>query len=202
MKILNLACNGHRPSEPFVNVDILHTQLLPGTAERNNLNAETNYIEHDLLKPLPFENSSCDGILVSHFLEHLHIFQSVDLIKECHRVLISDGVFVASVPDGSYFRKVYDEDSRETAKELFGEPIVDPLDGIKFFDYALFYHEHRQILTEDSLWCLMRKGGFRDIWRYVLPIKMSDSKHKIETYDKMIGELNRLKFSIVMWAVK
>lgn len=205
MIILNLACNGHRPTPPFINIDILHTQLLSGTEERQNLDKETNYIEHDLLKEVPFEDNSCEGVFISHFLEHLDAQQSVKLIQESLRVLKPNGLLMISVPDASYFKSVYYEDSKENSMNLFGEAIWDwCVDGKNmgpfksFFDYALFYHEHKQVLTFDSLWCLMTKGGCTNVYRNIAV--QDDIDH--EVLRLMSREINRLKFSLVLWAVK
>lgn len=201
MKLLNLACNGCRLPEPFINIDILRTQLKLGTPERTNLDAESNYVEADLLKGIPFLDNSCDGILISHFIEHLDIHESVELLKDAYRVLIPNGYIIVSVPDTSYFRKVYNEDNKENAVSLFGEPInhwdidgqiVGPFN--KFFDFALFHYEHKQILTTDSLWALMVKSGFN-------PQSINNEIDAIP-YNLLKSALNRPKFSLILFAVK
>jgi predicted SAM-dependent methyltransferase len=203
MKILNLGCNGHRPKEPFINVDILRTQFVVGSQELTTLNSESNYIECDLVKnlPLPFSDSSCDGVFISHFIEHLDVPESVNLIKDSLRVLIPNGLLVISVPNTSYFRKVYDRDCKENDMELFGETLNvwnmsngDIVKFDKFFDYALFYFEHKQILTEDSLWALMTKAGCKNI--------CSNPHLDSDIFRSMDKELNRRNFSSILWAVK
>ena len=201
MKILNLACNGCRLPEPFINIDILRTQLKLGTPERTNLDAESNYVEADLLKGIPFPDNSCDGILISHFIEHLDIHESVELLKEAYRVLSPSGYIIVSVPDTSYFRKVYNDDNKENAISLFGEPINNwDIDGRtggpfhKFFDFALFHHEHKQILTTDSLWALMVKSGFDP--------QVISNGIEADSYKLLKSALNRHKFSLILWAIK
>lgn len=200
MKLLNLACNGCRLPEPFINIDILRTQLKLGTPERTNLDAESNYAEADLLNGIPFPDNSCDGILISHFIEHLDAKESVELLKEAYRVLTLGGYIIVSVPDTSYFRKVYNDDNKENAISLFGEPIHHwDIDGKivtfnKFFDFALFHHEHKQLLTTDSLWALMVKSGFD-------PHGIND-EIDADSYNLLKGALNRHKFSLTLWAIK
>ena len=110
MRILNLACSAYRPPEPFINIDILKSIFPESTKEREQIDAEQNYVEHDLTKGIPFEDNSCDGIFLSHFVEHLDAQQAVSLIKECKRVLMPGGVMVVSVPDATYFKNVYPRD--------------------------------------------------------------------------------------------
>ena len=191
MRILNLACSAYRPSDPFINIDILKSQFPETTRERQQIDAEPNYIEADLTKGIPFEDNSCDGIFLSHFIEHLDAQQAVELIKECKRVLIVGGVMLASVPDATYFKNVYPRDKNENWPELFG--VTDRNNPIKtFMEAALFFGEHKQVLTEDSLWCILTMGGFTDITKSCTG----------NVADIMLAALNRSVFSLTLWAVK
>lgn len=192
MKILNLACSAYRPPEPFINIDILKSIFSETTIERAKIDAEPNYIEHDLTKGIPFEDNSCDGIFLSHFVEHLDVQEAVRLIKECKRVLITGGVMVVSVPNASYFREVYPRDKNENWPELF--EVTDVNNPIPtFMEAALFFEEHKQVLTEDSLWCILTMGGFDET-------EIPDSKVKKILHDSISD--NRNKFSLIKWVVK
>jgi predicted SAM-dependent methyltransferase len=48
---------------------------------------------------LPLENSSVSCIYGSHVFEHMNIFVAPLIFKECHRILISGGVFRLVLPD-------------------------------------------------------------------------------------------------------
>lgn len=194
MKYLNLGCGGDRHAAQWINVDTLREQLVIGTPERENLDAESNYVEHNLLEPLPWPDESIDGILAQHLIEHLDCWQAVRLLAECRRVLIPGGVVVVSVPDAEYFLAHLHEDTRENAVKLFGEPISEP-EHETFFSYALLHRDHKQILTYASLKCLLIAAGFE------APDIHSTMPETAETkliYDK----LNRRKFSAVMSGVK
>lgn len=194
MKILNLACSSHRPPPPFINVDILRNFLNIGSSERTTIDNERNYVDANLLNDLPFEDDSCEGVMILHFIEHLNVHLSLKLLKEALRVLVKDGILLVSVPDASYFRKVYDKDTPENILDLFGESGCYGYE--KFFDLALFFHEHHQVLTEDSLWCLMKKSGCKNIYTN------SEFATDNEASVLMKKEINRPKFSTVLWAVK
>jgi len=160
MRVLNIGCGGFRPQdECYWNLDNLRTQLALGTPERANLDSEPRYVEHDLKDPLPFENDFFDACAMVHVLEHLPCHTAVAVLKECRRVTKTGGVVFASVPDSAYFLDVYGLDRKETAEKLFGEPIHDA-GHEKFFTYALFRHDHLQILNDDSLKCLFLAAGF------------------------------------------
>lgn len=202
MKLLNLACGATRPGPPWVNLDMLHPELLTGTPERTNLDAEPNYIEHDLQKPLPFESGTFSGILASHLFEHFDAIECRELIAECHRVLAPGGILMVSVPDASYHRSVYDRDCKTNCLELFGETMPDSEAKQTFLEYALFFVVHRQVFTEDSLWATLVNGGFASAGiKRIDPVE-STGLFLDEPAAEMHSKLNRRMFSLVMVGTK
>lgn len=201
MRLLNLGCGGLRYPEPWVNCDQLLSVLKDGTPERANLLQEKNYVDCDALKGLPFPHDSFDGLAALHVLEHFSCHDAVKVIEECKRVLKPGGYLVASVPDTDYFLQVYDQDTKESAIELFGEPIHDAWQP-NFFSYALFRHDHIQLLTASSLKCLFLKAGFTNIihWNHwPVPDVDGEPPEAIVEINKI---MNRRKFSLEMAGVK
>lgn len=206
MKLLNVGCGGHRPQDDYWwNLDALREHLKPGTPERTNLDAEPRYIECNLLtESIHVPDGEFDGILVQHVLEHFTCHDAVEVILKCRRVLKDGGILVASVPDAAYFMSVSNKDTRETAVELFGESISGDWHDAQcnsFFDYALFHREHKQILTHPGLAALLFRAGFRGIndWRgdgFLGGYPSGDAAYAIGK------QLNRLKFSAILWADK
>lgn len=197
MKLLNLACGATRPGEPWTNLDNLFDVLEIGTPERDNLNKEVNYVEHDILDPLPFSGSEFDGVLCSHALEHFDCHWGLKIMRGCHRILKPGGILMVSVPDASYFRLMHSADTAENAVELFGEPIYAPDGEATFFGYALWNRFHHAILTEDALWAYFRRAGFNGIDRIG-----SVSYEGDEVTTEMHKILNRRLFSLVMVGYK
>lgn len=201
MRILNLCCGATRPGELWTNLDNLHASLLPGSPERWNLDEEQNYVNHDVLSgALPFPSDTFDGILASHCVEHWDCQESVRVLAECRRVLVPGGVLAVSVPNATYFRDVYDEDTEDNAIKWFGEPIF-PGDGEKtFFGYGLFNRFHKQVLTEDSLWAIIRRAGFEKKIVRVSPDRPRIGETPV--MDDIRQIINRRKFSLMMMATK
>lgn len=198
MKLLNVGCGGQRPQNKiWWNLDNLRTQLNEGTPERTNLDKEPRYVECDLsVQSIPFPDETFDGITLVHVIEHFTCHEAVDVLIKCRRVLKPGGLLLASVPDANYFLDVYEQDTKERAVELFGEPIHDA-GHEKFFSYALFRHDHKQILTADSLECLLRRSGFDIVREFSVSYAMTDER-MLDLYKV----LNRRKFSVEMIAVK
>lgn len=182
-----------RPGSPWVNVDSLHALFADGTPERFQIDAMHNYVDADLNKPLPFADMSVDGCLLSHVLEHFDAPDGLRLLIECYRVLVPGGVVLVSVPDASYFRRVYPEDRNENWPALFDQH--DPANPIPtFFEAALWFNEHRAILTEDAVWAYLTRSGFN-------VANIADHQGS-GIVSPMIEQLNRNKFSLVMLGVK
>jgi len=203
MKLLNVGCGGQRPQDAtWINLDELRKHLDVGTPERTNLDKEHNYVEHTLLAgPMPFQDIF-DGVLIQHVVEHFNCFDAVTVLEDCRRVLKPGGLLVVSVPDASYFLSVYEKDTRDRAIELFGESISGAWQDshyTRFFDYALFHREHKQLLTFDSLRCLVLKAGFT-LDGFKVAIGQDRSRQAV--VDALRSQLNRLKFSTILWCAK
>lgn len=202
MLLLNAGCGGHRPQDPlWVNLDELKNLLRTGTPERENLDAETNYVDHRLGSgPMPFGAETFDGVLCQHVIEHMPIFDAVRTLGDLLRTMKPGAPLAVSVPDAAYFRKVHGMDRLENAVELFGEPIHD--EGTQsFFDYALFHRDHKQILAEDVLWALLTKAGFDRIGR-IDPTQEHTFRALRPPLDVICSMLNRRRFSLVMLAFR
>ena len=169
MKFLNLGCGGCRPpylnvpnylkveNSPWINVDNLHA-IFPneGCPERLNMDAESNYVNCDIRNGLSFEDGEVDGIVASHFLEHLDIQESILFIIECKRVLKPGGVLRLSVPCP---KKIYAL-SVAGDKKSWGEH--NPYPDMTQMERILFFHEHKQIVSDEAIFCLLWHACFTE----------------------------------------
>ncbi len=64
-----------------------------------NIDWSEDIFLHDLRKKFPWEDETIDIIYSSHTLEHLNKPDGLNFLKECYRVLKSDGVIRIVVPD-------------------------------------------------------------------------------------------------------
>lgn len=205
MKLLNLGCGGDRHPEPWVNVDNLFAIFEPGRPERTQLHNEPNYVNADITKPLPFPDETFNVVLFSHCLEHFPAQQGLKILMEIRRVLKTGCSVIVSVPDASYFRTVFPEDRNENWPRLFDT--TDPKNPIPtFFEAALFFNEHDVILTEDAVWCYLKRAGF-DVISNIGIVLSAFYESAGRTEDRQaacaaIAKLNRLKFSLIMEARK
>jgi len=162
---INLGCGGNRPQEPpWINVDqLLNNPLCETGPEWKQLLSEENYIECDLRTEWPFPENSLDGILLSHFIEHLDAQEAWVLLKKCHTSLKPKGVLRISIPDSNIFME---KTIREQIGQVedWGEP--NPYDGIhhpkkSFLQYALMFEGHKQVLNYSGVVCLLLASDFK-----------------------------------------
>jgi SAM-dependent methyltransferase len=193
MKILNLGAGATRPSTTSGRTSTT------GEGGGHEIN-EPNFVRHDLRKPLPFPDNSYDGCLCSHVLEHMDCREAVKVMREVLRVLKPGGVFLVSVPDASYFRRVHPDDRNENWPELF--EVSDPPNPIPtWFEAALWFDQHAQIFTEDSMWAHFVRAGFPSHLVHNVE-KGNVGEYGLPAFWEMVPHLNRRKFSLEMWAQK
>jgi len=89
---LNLGC-GNRYNPEWTNIDF---------ASNHN-----GIIAHNLLDGIPYENEKFDVVYHSHVLEHFTKKDGESFLKECYRVLKSDGTIRIVVPDLEQIAKEY-----------------------------------------------------------------------------------------------
>jgi SAM-dependent methyltransferase len=200
MLLLNLGCGNTRPGSgrssdrfypqgyaPWINIDNLHVIFSDSSRpERSQLDRESNYLNVDLSKgSLPFKDNYADGILASHFFEHLDCQESLRLMRECYRVLRPGGVFRVVVPDPKLFHEL-----TLAGRQDWGEPYDH---SFSFMEIALFFKEHKQLLSIDSLFCFFWMVGFRTYQE--VPFKVSH-------IPELCALDNRPVFSLHVEAVK
>ena len=195
MILLNVGAGGTLPRGDWVNIDFPY--------EHPELGA--NYVRHDASTPLPFADGSVDGLIACHFIEHFDCLKAVEILRDFRRVLRPGGVCRIVVPNASYHRKVYPKDSEESAIRLFGEPLLQSKkSGVRdetFMSYALFWEDHKQVLTEDGLWCELVQAGFDPSHIYVVGHQQTgEPGHPCSAQVAALD--NRALFSLRMEAMK
>ena len=179
--------------EVWTNLDDLHSQLPEGTGARIALDQEINYVNFVLLSdPMPFEEGAFDGVNLSHVLGHFDAQDGLKLLKDCFRVLKPGGHILISVPNATYFRTVYPMDKNSTWPMLY--EVSDPKNPIPtFHEAALWFDQHKAILTDDAVWSYLQMAGFQQIVRW-----FGCDVGGNEVLDALGGTLNRIPFSLVM----
>ena len=105
---------GHSAPKEWVNFDsspTLRIQKIPliGQLLKGRLNtvfpASVRY--GDIIKGLPVDENSCDGVYCSHTLEHLSLQDFKVALKNTHTILKKGGIFRCVVPDLEFSAREY-----------------------------------------------------------------------------------------------
>jgi predicted SAM-dependent methyltransferase len=117
----------------------------------------------DLRRSLPLATGSVSGIYSSHVLEHFTLTQLQNLLRECRRVLNSDGFFMCAVPNAGRYVQAFTDDA--VLEELLrnagtSEYCVtgSPMDLLNMTAYM--HGQHRTMFDSGYLCGLLRNAGF------------------------------------------
>lgn len=113
---------------------------------------------HNVLRGLPFPDSSVDCIYSSHTFEHFSFEESLKVARECCRVLTLNGVFRVVVPD----LRLAIDDYLGTSDPMASHQFVERLlltQGVR--DLVHRGSHHRQMFDANSLIFLFREAGFQ-----------------------------------------
>lgn len=87
MKKLNIGCGDHP---------------LPGWINADMARLDESIVFLDARQRFPFEDKSIDRIFSEHMIEHITWHQGLDMLRECHRVLVPGGRIRISTPDWDF----------------------------------------------------------------------------------------------------
>jgi len=179
LKIANLACGGEQP---------------PGTwwmhFDQNGKDRD-NFKVADIKEKIPLADGYCDGILVSHFLEHLTAPESLVFLTECYRIMKPGGIIRIVVPDPEKFYTGTIQGELEWGDAYFEDRT--------FMQYALFYTGnpsetgHKQLLEKFGVYCLLLQCGFH---------KARQMQYRVSQLPPLADLDNRPLFSLYVEATK
>ena len=126
---LNLAC-GTKTPDGWINVDYAMGARFSKIPILRTLNKKLKFFNSvwdknikivNLAKNFPWENNSVDVVYSSHTLEHFTKKDGLQFLKQCHRVLKSNGIIRVVVPD------LKDIIARYTSGELRSDDLIERL---------------------------------------------------------------------------
>lgn len=152
-KQLNKAQIGCGPNylEGFINID-------------GNFQRRTDYIL-DVRAGLPFPNESIDFLYSCHMLEHLHVTEAIQLLRECKRVLSPGGYLRLTLPDFNHIAAILAGEATSEFPRRFNSRHGQAINHL-FCDGQHKYAFSRELIEE-----IAKEVGFSS----VKPAGMQDS---------------------------
>ena len=135
----------------WTNIDVVDLTQYSAT---NNF----QFIHHDLKNGIPFITGFVDYIYSSHFLEHLTYEEALKLLRECRRVLKTNGLMRFIVPDSSVLIYDYTNGDMGYYSEISdgvekGRTQIEKL-------HSLMYDGHHALYDADMIKTLMEEADF------------------------------------------
>lgn len=136
------------------------------------------FMAYDLRRGLPFGEGSVDRIFSEHFFEHLHRYDAVKLLADCHRVLIPGGVIRVSVPDLRKLIRQYIADECGEKDALNFAEVVGwrPSTRCQLVNEGMRLWGHMFVYDIEELCLAFREAGF---------VFVRPSKHGVTTIPDM-----------------
>lgn len=112
-KYVQYGC-GHSAPKDWINFDVsptLRIQNLPliGSLVKKKLNTTfpSNVLYGNIIKGLPVDENTCDGLYCSHTLEHLSLNDFRIALQNSYKILKKGGIFRCVVPDLEFIARAY-----------------------------------------------------------------------------------------------
>ncbi len=112
----------------------------------------------DLTQSLPFEDSSVSHIFNEHFIEHVTREQAVAFLKECYRVLSSQGAIRISTPNLRYLVHCYFFDNKNEWGNLW-----QPSTKCQMMNEGMRSWGHQFVYDAEELTRVLGEAGFKSI---------------------------------------
>jgi SAM-dependent methyltransferase len=169
---VNLGC-GKQTIEGWVNVDyalgarfakIPFFRLLNRKVRLFKVDWDPGILIHDLRRRFPFRDNTVDVIYASHCLEHFTKDQGVQFLRECHRVLKTNGILRVVVPDLAALIAKYangEIPADEFVEKLVAIPTSSNRGCLKRLFANLIAFPHKCMYDEKTLLNKLRMVGFQ-----------------------------------------
>ena len=122
-------------------------------------------ISWDLRRGIPLKNNSVQSIYSSHLLEHIPYNQLVIFLKECRRVMKTDGEFTVCVPNFRLYADAYMKKVNFIPRENWWRPgSVDTNSSMDQINYMVYMKdEHKYMFDEENLVNTLYQAGFSNV---------------------------------------
>ncbi len=208
-RYVQYGCGLSAPKE-WENFDVsptLRIQKFPiiGKLARKRLNVvfPKNVKYGDIIKGLPIDLDSCDGVFCSHTLEHLSFNDCKMALKNTIKILKPGGIFRCVVPDLesaaiTYLQNI--ESKNRNAGNIFLNDTLLGVEsrpkGLKNFLSSFFGNSHHLWMWDKySLYEEIKNAGFKSI-------RICEFNDSEDDFFKLVEDVGRFNYAIALEAKK
>lgn len=175
-KYVQYGCGLTAPKE-WINYDVsptLRLQKIPfiGSIVKLNTTFPQNVLFGDIIKGLPVEDNSCNGLYCSHTLEHLSLEDLRIALRNSYKILKNDGIFRCVLPDLEFAARLYlkelDAGDFNASMKFIANTTMLGVEkrekGLKALMVSIFGNsKHLWMWDSKSLSEELKQAGFRNI---------------------------------------
>lgn len=190
-------CGLSAPKE-WTNFDVSPTLRLQKTpiigtvlGSRLNTTFPSNVLYGDIIKGLPIDSNSCNGLYCSHTLEHLSLQDFRLALRNSYKVLKKGGIFRCVVPDLEFLARSYirdlDNGNNLSSLNFINNTLLGIKErqrGLRGFLISFFGNSHHLWMWDSkSLSEELKNAGFTGI----RDCNFNDSEDKMFKYVEDVG---------------
>ena len=194
----------------WINFDIsptLRIQKTPiiNTLLKNQMNTRfpENVRYGDIVKGLPIDANSCDGLYCSHVLEHLSLQDFRKALRNSYKILKTGGIFRCVVPDLEYAARNYLQRLDNAESDASIQFMSGTLLGIEKRPRGLKEQIGNMFGNSHHLWMWDRKSLSEELkaagFQSVRPCKFNDSSDEMF---KLVEEEGRFGHAAAIESIK
>lgn len=145
--LLNIGC-GSKAKGEFINLDYNWRKTID--------------ICWDICTGIPLENHSLEGIFTEHCLEHIPFHSCQFVLKECRRLLRSQGTIRIVVPDAELYLRLYHQ-AKQGETVQFPNSTAQETTAMMAVNRIFRNHGHQFAYDAETMMALLENAGFTDI---------------------------------------
>lgn len=173
--------------------------ILPGWLNADLFPRSASVLHLDSTEPFPFDDGAFDYIFSEHMIEHIPYTQGLEMLRECHRVLRTNGSIRISTPSLAFLIDLYRANKSDlqadyirwaTDQFVRSAPGSHPTFVINNFvrDWG-----HQFIYDEEILSASLKKAGFTSVARCELNKSGEEVLRNLENEQRMPPGFLRLE---------
>lgn len=119
------------------------------------------FLRHDIRNGLPYKTGEVSLIMLCHSLEHLTYREGLSVLRECRRILKSDGLVRIIVPNAGQLIDAYTINSLEKFGEINDGCASATTSAGKL--WSLLHEGHASCYDSETLNSILREAGFEGV---------------------------------------
>jgi len=170
-----------------------------------DINGNNDVVPLDLTKKFPIMDATFHYIFCEHTIEHFDLYQGLEILKNCYRILMPGGKVRFATPDLNFLINLYNIKKSKIQKNYIHWASTEFLDNFGLENDTVVINNfvrawgHQFIYDYKTLKLQLEKVGFISVTRFKPGVSPDKNLTNLEMHWKSIGnkEFNNLETFVV-----